>query len=345
MTEPALQGVEGDAAKLPDPEPGRLPQWHGFNLVEMMNAGSARPFVASDFEWISELGFDFVRLPMDYRCWTAPEDPYRVREDVLGRIDEAVERGGACGVHVCLNLHRAPGYCVSRENPEPLSLWADAEAQEQFDFQWSMFAGRYRGVPNARLSFNLVNEPARVEADAYVEVAKRAVAAVRREDPGRLVISDGLRWGNEPVFELAGLGVAQSTRGYQPGRVTHYKAQWIDSEGWPEPTWPLEADGTVWDREALRARQIEPWRALQSQGVGVHVGEFGCYRHTPHDVALALLGDYLSLWRQAGWGWAMWNFRGPFGILDSGRRDVRYESFRGHDLDRRLLELLKEHCR
>ena len=43
----------------------------------------------------------------------------------------------------------------------------------------------------------------------------------------------------------------------------------------------------------------------------------------------------------AGWGWALWNLRGEFGILDSERPDVSYESFRGHKLDREMLELLK----
>jgi endoglucanase len=33
--------------------------------------------------------------------------------------------------------------------------------------------------------------------------------------------------------------------------------------------------------------------------------------------------------------------RGTFGILDSERTDVRYENFRGHKLDRALLELLR----
>ncbi|MEO8428854.1 MAG: hypothetical protein ABI651_17275 [Verrucomicrobiota bacterium] len=64
--------------------------------------------------------------------------------------------------------------------------------------------------------------------------------------------------------------------------------------------------------------------------------------HTPHKVALTWLRDYLELWKEAGWGWALWNFRGSFGILDSNRADVNYESFRGHELDRAMLELLKE---
>lgn len=39
-------------------------------------------------------------------------------------------------------------------------------------------------------------------------------------------------------------------------------------------------------------------------------------------------------------GWAMWNLRGAIGILDSGRSDVEYEDFRGHKLDRKMLDLL-----
>jgi endoglucanase len=54
------------------------------------------------------------------------------------------------------------------------------------------------------------------------------------------------------------------------------------------------------------------------------------------------MSDYLSLWKAAGWGFSMWNLRGSFGILDSGRKDVTYEEYKGHKLDRRMLELLRE---
>ena len=51
--------------------------------------------------------------------------------------------------------------------------------------------------------------------------------------------------------------------------------------------------------------------------------------------------DGLELWKGAGWGRALWNFRGSFGILDSGRKDVAYEDFKGYTLDRKMLELLR----
>ena len=66
------------------------------------------------------------------------------------------------------------------------------------------------------------------------------------------------------------------------------------------------------------------------------------YRAAPHDVSLRWTEDYLSLWRDAGFGWAMWGLYGDFGILDSGRTDVVYEDFRGHKLDRALLGSLDE---
>jgi endoglucanase len=51
--------------------------------------------------------------------------------------------------------------------------------------------------------------------------------------------------------------------------------------------------------------------------------------------------DCLALWKEAGWGWALWNLRGSFGVLDSNRADVAYEDFRGHKLDRKMLEILR----
>ena len=97
------------------------------------------------------------------------------------------------------------------------------------------------------------------------------------------------------------------------------------------------------DREWLKATVMEPWRQAQARGIGVMVGEFGCFNRTPHDVVLRWMEDCLQNWQEAGWGWALWNFRGSFGVLDSGRMDVQYEDFHGHQLDRRMLDLLQRY--
>jgi hypothetical protein len=328
----------------------------------------------------------------------------------------------------------------------------------------------------------------------YAAVVRQLVAAIRGEDPQRLIIADGLEWGRIAVPELRVLGIAQATRGYTPMEISHYKASWVGGEHFPNPQWPrllppngtllsprkkegshplvidgpfaaatalrlhvlsvstaallvVEADGrqvfrkqfrcgpgagewkeavfkeqyriyqNLFDRdytatipagarqvrvrvadgdwlqigqiglksmavgapEATLALQqefakkpapfrfapaapggpilglpmqdqawlwqtcIEPWKAAEAQGIGVIVGEWGAYNKTPHDVVLRWAEDCLKNWQQAGWGWAMWNFRGPFGILDSGRADVHYEDLDRHKLDRKLLDLLQRY--
>ncbi|MBN2474941.1 MAG: cellulase family glycosylhydrolase [Pirellulales bacterium] len=343
-TAAALVGPSAHAAPQPDAAQlaRKLPRWRGFNLLEKFNAGRNQPFVESDFAWMAEWGFDFVRLPMDYRCWTDSDDPYRLDEKVLKEIDQAVAFGRKHGIHVDLNLHRAPGYTVASP-PEKLNLWTDEEAQKQFDFQWSQFAKRYQGIPSTQVSFDLVNEPARIDPDDYAKVARRVVAAIREVDPQRLVVSDGLQWGREPLLELADLGIAQSTRGYDPMELSHYQASWVNGQRWPEPTWPLKQGERVIDRDWLYQNKILPWKKLAQRGVGVHVGEWGCFNRTPHAVALRWMRDFLELWQEAGWGWALWNLRGSFGVVDSGRNDVPYEDLHGHRLDRKMLDLLRQY--
>lgn len=336
-------GGAATPAPLPDPTASRLPRWRGFNLLEKFTKrrDGNPPFREQDFEWIAELGFNFVRLPMSYLCWTDPADWRTLREAELKHIDQAIEFGQRHGVHVNLNFHRAPGYCV---NPpaEPKSLWSDAEALDVCALHWGAFAKRYRGIPNRNVSFDLLNEPNDQPDETYLRIVTRLVEAIRAEDPQRLIVADGLRWGNKPVPKLAPLHVAQSTRGYQPMRVSHHGASWVNGQNWPVPSWPLKLKaGDVWDKERLRREQIEPWKALEKLGVGIHVGEWGAFNKTPHPVALAWMRDCLDLWKEAGWGWSVWNFRGAFGVLDSDRTDVTYENWRGHKLDRAMLELLR----
>jgi aryl-phospho-beta-D-glucosidase BglC (GH1 family) len=216
----------------------KLPRWHGFNLLEKFQKNANKPFVEDDFRLISQWGFNFVRLPMDYRCWIVEGDWRRLNEDVLKEIDQAVAWGETYGIHVCLNFHRAPGYTVAKPK-EAKNLWTDPEAQEVCALHWGAFARRYKGIPSTRLSFNLMNEPANVDGPTYAAVVKLLVAAIRQEDPQRLVICDGLQWGSKPCLELLPLGVAQATRGYTPFQITHYKASWVNgADTLPVPSWP-----------------------------------------------------------------------------------------------------------
>ena len=324
-----------------------LPRWRGFNLLEMFTTRSDGNWQEDDFRWIADWGFDFVRLPMCYLLWVEDDDPFRISEHGLEKIDRAVELGRNHGLHVCLNFHRAPGYSVNREREEPFNLWKDQRALDAFCLHWTTLAKRYKGIPTGQLSINLVNEPKtpsddHMTRDDHERVVRAVTAAIGEVDPDRLVIADGLSWGDLTCPELADLGIAQSCRAYVPGAISHYKASWTPRAEWRDPVWPgIEDGGKTWDRQALEEHYAH-WADLARQGVGVHCGEGGAFKETPHRVVLAWLRDVLEILTEHNVGYALWNFRGSFGILDSGRADVHYEDWHGHALDRELLDLLQE---
>lgn len=487
-------------------------RWRGFNLCTLFSHGKQydpeRPvprFPEEDFSLIREWGFNFARLPIDYRWFTHGGDWEAIDEKSLESVDEAIALGRKHGVHVMLCLHRVPGYCVNRCEEEPSNLFESEEAKRVCEKYWRLFAKRYRGIPNDALTFNLMNEPPSVSDETYGAVAKRLIAAIRAEDPDRFIFSDGRSGGNLPTFSLVGTkGVAQSMRGYHPFGISHYGASWTSTD-WavvPKPVWPplepldapagilagrgksemrqpfvlenlpageltlrfgtvsgdgtliVRGDGLELGRIALRPRVGDPlwpkatlhekwkivqgryarlekivlphpvkrlemlfegdwcrlvevavesagrraalsvrdgwgrpqnftqrffgfdapepfaaigasasqryadkgretlwrkafvgwrWGEMLERGEFVMASEFGAYNKTPHAVVLAWLEDNLRLWKELNVPWALWNLRGSFGVLDSSRKDVSYEDFRGHKLDRKMLELLQRY--
>ena len=323
-----------------------LPRWRGFNLLEMFTTHYDGNWREDDFRWIADWGFDFVRLPLSYQFWVEDGDAARVKESELARVDSAVELGRQHGIHVCINFHRGPGYCVNPP-PEPFNLWKDASALDAFCAHWTMFARRYRGIPSGAMSFDVINEPPGPREDGMTRadhefVVREAAAAIRAVDPARLIIVDGVSWGNDPCPELTDLGAAQSCRAYAPMGISHYRASWVKGEDFPAPAWPGGWHyGEAWDRARLEQHYAK-WADLARRGIGVHCGEGGAFSKTPHDVVLRWLRDVLEILTGHGIGYALWNFRGSFGVLDSDREDVCYEDWQGHKLDRKLLELLRE---
>jgi endoglucanase len=340
-----------------------LPRWRGFNLTNFFQAFSRGEegqgqIREDDLRWIRDWGFDFIRLPMDYWLWIdtdwkttrklAPDDLFKIKESTLEKVDRSVELCRRHGLHLSLNFHRAPGYCINDPDREPLVLWRDPVAEDAFVHHWDLFARRYRDIPRTALSLNLLNEAPRpregyMSRADYARVMGRATEAIRRHSPDRIVIIDGLSVGDEVVTEMIPTGVAQSVHAYWPAGISHYRASWVDrNQSFPLPTWPLmNPDGSIQANRQKLEQRFAPWGALVRQGIGVHCGECGCYNKTPYDVFLGWFTDVMDILKGHQIGYALWNFRGSFGILDSGRADIQYEEWHGHKLDRQLLELLR----
>ena len=460
----------------------------GFNLLGKFDVSySNYGYRESEFSMIHELGFNFVRLPVDYRTYTQAGNWDVFLENEVKEIDDAIQWGEKYDVHVCLNLHRAPGYCVNAATLPPnqdLDLWTDTAAQEAFVRHWEYFAERYKDIPPSRLSFNLVNEPSGVSENDYLKVMRMALQAIRNISPERIVFIDGLNYGSNLIPALKDEPyVAQSIHCYQPFEITHYKAEWVNgSDTWPVPQWPvlqvsnylygpvksefqspliIEGDFAAGTEVTVNVHQVSiestlqvkanqtviysnhfvcgpdtgadfsiivesewgyqnisdkdfsctlgapasslsfenitgDWMTIHSitirdgektttlvlsdntwgkmqdtyifedgtlktadgkdllpfgsyrdnvelakeNNIAFMVQEFGVYNKTPYPVTLAFLSDLMDFFNDNGIGWAMWNFDGSFGILNSGRNDCPYETFHGNQLDRGMLDIL-----
>jgi endoglucanase len=322
---------------------------YGFNFLWMFIWEPGRrpsPIEERALDCMGELGFNFVRIPTDYRFWTRDFDYLRPDEAIFESIDGYLSACRSRGFQMSLNMHRAPGYCINRNDLERHNLWLDPVAQDAFVFLWETFARRYAGVPSESLSFDLLNEPPNIgqyglTRENHAALIRRTVAAIRAIDPAREIVIDGLAGGNLAMPELADLGVIHSGRGYQPMPVSHHRATWWSGHAdAPAPQYPGQQwYGMTWNRETLRA-SYQPWRDVEALGAQVHIGECGCYNQTPNDIALRWFADLFGIYKELGWGFALWNFAGAFGIAEHGRPGARYEELYGYNVDRELLDLM-----
>src|SRR5215203_1600318 len=345
----------------------KLPQWKRFNLTDFNtpNPSPTRRYTTEEhLKWMSGWGFDFVRLPIAYPYYLkidrtkkiTPEEVYNIDEAAMNKIDSLVQLAHKYNLHVSLNLHRAPGYCINAGFNEPYNLWKDQAAQNAFYFHWNLWAKRYKNVSSKKISFDLLNEPcmredmndqhsknSSIPGPLYREVARSAAESMRKENKDHIVIADGNSVGNDPTPELADLNIAQSCRGYFPHAISHYKAPWAnkDPDALPLPVYPGQVGNQYLNRELLE-KYYKPWIDLKNKGVGVHCGECGCWNKTPHTVFLSWFGDVLDILSENKIGFALWEFIGDFGILNSGRTDVTYEDWNGYKLDKKLLNLIQK---
>ena len=119
-----------------------LPRWKGFNLLDFYSpdpASTTKPTTDQHFQWMRDWGFDFVRIPIAYPHYLkfdrskdiTPDEVYQTDPQQLEEIDRLVDLAHRHGMHVSLNLHRAPGYCINAGFHEPFNLWTDQAALDR----------------------------------------------------------------------------------------------------------------------------------------------------------------------------------------------------------------------
>ena len=214
-------------------------RWRGFNLPGKAIKGSfSGKWFEDDLRMMHEFGFNFARVPLDYRYWCQDDNPMSPDPKKFASIDEMLAWGKKYKIHIQLCFTTAPGMDLKTRSKK--ALFTNAAAQDAFAAYWAYIARRYRNIPNDALSFNLLNEPsADASEENYLVFIKKLVSAIHVEDPKRFVVVDGLHWAHNPHLASIGLPVGQSHHAYLPASVSNWQAAWIrESMIRDVPVWP-----------------------------------------------------------------------------------------------------------
>ena len=300
-----------------------------------------------DVKRIKEWGFDHLRLGFDQIV--LEESPGKYRERVFRKIDEFI---GWCGKHkinVVLNLHKAIGnYCDIKENVELLD---DDGLQRRFIDLWLEIERRYHDFSG--LAFEILNEVRDLDPGKWNDLADRTVKAIRERNPDRWVVIGSTCW-NSPG-KLKDLKVWDDPKVvytfhmYAPFEFTHQRGVLqheplycnmvleypsADVEryrtcrrlGWyAENPYPnAKAIDKAFLAENLRGAfefaKAHPDKILWN-------GEFGTIRHAPPASRVAYMRDVVSLCREHGIPYCVWNYLSTpndgnrFSLVDDDTRE------------------------
>lgn len=254
---------------------------------------------------VKAAGFDHVRLPVRWSNHAAPTADATLDETFAARIDEVVELALASELYVVLDAHH-----YRQLDGEPLDP-GEAEVEptvleERLVNIWKQLSTRYRAHSN-RLVYELYNEPhGRQTSHMWNLLAERALAAVRENDPERVVVIGASEW-NDPTA-LRALKVPDD-----PNLIVtfhHYAPYHFTFQGTFIKNSPAWVGTTCCDEsQRIEIRSGIEIAAIFSRenAVPVYLGEFGS--STVADTASRV--DYFRFLRDQaesfGIPWAVWS--------------------------------------
>lgn len=270
---------------------------------EFMNSYVAEPDVA----FLAECGFNFVRLPFNYRHFESDLAPGEWREEGFRRLEAAVALCRKHGIWVLLDLHAAPGAQARDQNAGSaygeVYFWYYKHFLDRATALWKEIARRYRDDP-AIAGYNLLCEPVTNDVGELNTFYLNSIRAIRQVDPHHMIVLDPNLWARD-------IGSLRDELFEDTQVISSPHHYYSDSETFASlKSYPGVANGVVCDRAAL-ADTLKGKFDQKRIPRPVIVSEFGVARGTPQDfsVQLAITRDLVSIFEEKGWGWAMWCYK------------------------------------
>ena len=312
-------------------------EWFAQSSGDYSAARTNRYTDAQDIALMARLGFDHVRLSIDaVPLEQSPLGREGLNADFLARLDRAVDTILADGLAVEIDLHP--------EDSFKQQLRTNDDAVDRLTLLWRRLAAHYATRDPERVFFEILNEPEVNDPYRWAGIQARLAAAIRDSAPRQTIIATGANYsGIQDLLTLHPLNdgnVIYTFHFYNPTEFTHQGASWGPAwwsytHGIPYPATESSIEELLkqvpdaanryqlesywldhWDAHRIRLTIDEATAWGHENHVPLICNEFGAYRGLSDPTSRAnYIRDVRTALEQDGIGWAMWDYRGGFGVV------------------------------
>ena len=228
----------------------------------------------SDFKKIKELGFDHVRIPVDYNLVEEEDGTYT---DGFKYIDRAITWAKNNNLNMILDLHETYGFVFDDESK--VEFFSNRSVRERFFKLWEEFSNRYAKYKDM-LVFELLNEVTKEEfGPIWNETIIEAVSRIRKIDKDILIIFGGTR--NNSLSDLVKLPIINDKNliytfhCYEPLIFTHQGAYWIKNMPLDfRIDFPLKKEDVIKAKNGPLKKVYEAWGGEEGMYFGLSEDDY-----------------------------------------------------------------------
>lgn len=304
-----------------------------------------------DVKKVAELGFDHIRLPIDYEV--LEKDNGEEYVEGTAYVNQFLVWCKKYGLDVVLDLHKAYGYDFNNAgDAEKNNLFTDETLQKRFVDLWARMAQKYGTLKY--VAFELLNEVVEEEvADNWNNLIDITVDTIRRYAPDIPIIYGGIQWNSARTLKLLNKpeddNIIFTFHMYEPLIFTHQKAYWVPNMpmditiNYPETMeYYKEVSSLIGykgkDVTVSGCREMgkpflvemisEAVDKAKEAGVRLYCGEFGVIDRAPVEDTLAWFKDIFEVFEEYNIHCAVWSYKEmDFGVTDEHYAPIADELF------------------